>query len=205
MRHVRCFIETNHYSKNVNGIDAQYVFCLTHNEDLVGAMVFGRLAMHNAYKPYGDKESDVIELRRLCCIDKTPKNTESYFIGKALKYLTRRTTIQTVVSYADPTFGHVGTIYKATNFKMVGQTSAGKVIVYNGKRYHDKALRTKYRGQLKPFAQELQDAINMGQAKIIETKPKNIYVYKLTNKKRPDSYNQLDMFDTNERRELLVR
>lgn len=196
--HVKTFIEANHYSENVNGIDAQYCFCLTHNYKLIGAMVFGRLAMRNAYKRYGNKECEVIELRRLCCIDQTPKNTESYFIAQALKYLTSRTTIQTVVSYADLTYGHVGTIYKASNFELIGQTSKGKVILYNGKRYHDKALRTKYKGKLKPFAVELREAVDTGKAQIVNTMPKNIYVYQLRKNKRPHSYDQLDMFTTHD-------
>ena len=53
-----------------------------------------------------------MELRRLCCIDETPKNTESYFIGRTLRWLRKNTGYKVVVSYADTHHGHEGTIYK---------------------------------------------------------------------------------------------
>lgn len=194
IKHVRDFIEEHHYSKNVNGLDIRYCFCLTYNNSLVGAMIYGRMAMRNAYLKYAPVEEDVIELRRLCCIDDTPKNTESFFIAKSIQYLTKRTTLKKIVSYADPTFGHEGTIYKASNFQFEGKTAKGKVIMYQGKRYHDKAIRTKYNGELKPFALELKNALEEGQAFYVDTEPKNIYVYDLPTRRRPKRAEQMMMF-----------
>jgi hypothetical protein len=195
IKHVRAFIEEHHYSKNVNGLDVRYCFCLTYNNSLVGGMIYGRLAMRNAYKKYAREEEDVIELRRLCCIDDTPKNTESFFIAKSIQYLTKRTTLKRIVSYADPTFGHEGTIYKASNFQYQGDTAKGKVILYKGKRYHDKAVRTKYNGTLKPFAVELLRALETGEAEYICTESKRVYVYNLPTRKRPKRINQIKLFN----------
>ena len=64
---------------------------------LIGAMIYGKIAMADVWKKYADNESDLIELRRLCCIDDTPKNTESYFIGKTLKWLKQNTTITSYI------------------------------------------------------------------------------------------------------------
>lgn len=146
---------------------------------LIGAMIYGRMAMANQWKKYGNCESDVVELRRLACIDNTLRNTESYFVGNTIKWLKRNTSIKVVVSYADPYYGHSGIIYKASNFKLVGHSAKGKVIWYNGKRFHDKAIRTKYKGELKPFAKELKRALEDGVAYYENTPPKNIYVFKL--------------------------
>ena len=88
-------------------------------------MIYGPLGMANAWRKYGESESDVIELRRLCCIDATPKCTESYFIGKTQRWLKKNTNYKIIVSYADAYHGHRGTIYKATNFKYEGLTSPG--------------------------------------------------------------------------------
>ena len=44
----------------------------------------------------------------------------------------------------------------------------------------NKAIRTKYKGELKPFAQRLVNALNSGEAYYIEQEPKNIYVKELT-------------------------
>lgn len=174
---IREFIESWHYSGSINGIMSSYCFKLVDGDEIIGAMVFGRLGMANAWKKYGEKEEDVIELRRLCCIDDTPKNTESFFIGKALRWLRVNTEVKRVVSYADPEYGHIGTIYKASNFKLIGTTGKGRVIIWNGKKYHDKTIRTTYKGKIKPFALKVKEALETGEAYYKNTKGKYIYVY----------------------------
>ena len=133
--------------------------------------------MRNAYKKYSENEEDIIELRRLCCIDDTPKNTESFFIGHCLRWLKRNTDLKLVISYADNTYGHTGIIYQASNFKYLGKTAKGRVISYNNKLYHDKCIRTKYKGKLKPYAQRIKDALDQGEAEYVQTKGKDIYIY----------------------------
>lgn len=159
------FIETYHYSKNVNGLKTNYCFKLLDKDNvIIGAMLYGKIGMANVWKKYATTENELIELKRLCCIDNTPKNTESYFIGYTLRWLKKNTEIKTIISYADQTYNHTGTIYKATNFKCVGTTSPGKVIMFEGKRYHDKTIRTKYNGNLKPFAIKIKQALIDGSA-----------------------------------------
>jgi hypothetical protein len=179
-REIKDFIETWHYSKNINGLMSDYCFKLVNGSgELIGAMMFGRIAMANVWKKYAEKESDLTELRRLCCIDDTPKNTESFFIGAALRWLRKNTQIKNILSYADTTYNHQGTIYKASNFKNIGMTKPGKVIMFEGKRYHDKTIRTKYKGQLKPFALKIKLAIESGEANYVLTSGKHIYFYRL--------------------------
>ena len=85
-KQIRDFIETYHYSQNINGTIADYCFALydKYTDEMVGAMFYGRMAMANQYKKYGERD-EVTELRRLVLIDDTPKNTESVFIGYTLK------------------------------------------------------------------------------------------------------------------------
>jgi hypothetical protein len=187
---IRELIETIHYSHSVNGLRVLQCFGLYDEDRLIGGMVYGGLGMANAWKRYADTEADVVELRRLAVIDDTPPTTESYFIGKTLRWLTQNTTLKTVVSYADNTQGHVGTIYKASNFQFKGETAKGKMLSLNGKLYHDKSLRTTYIRKdgtktLKPFAQRLKDALAAGDATWVATKTKNIYVYPLRNRTLP--------------------
>lgn len=181
------FIEEHHYSKSINGVMSQYCFKLELDGTLIGGMLYGQLGMANAWKKYADDPSKVIELRRLCLIDDTPKNSESFFIGKTLRWLKQNTDIQTVVSYADPNYGHQGTIYQATNFTLAGKTSKGRVIMHNGRKYHDKAIRTMYNGKLKPFAQRLKDALEAGEAYYVDQDPKYIYVRQLRRVKKSGS------------------
>jgi len=176
---IKNFIEKWHYSKNINGLKSDFCFKLLDGKNIIGAMIYGGVAMPNVWKKYVNKEEDLIELRRLCCIDNTPKNTESYFIGYTLRWLKKNTNIKRIISYADTTYNHEGTIYKATNFTHFGMTAKGKVIIYNNKRYHDKTIRTKYKGELKPFAKKIKNALETGEAKYIKTKGKHIYIYNL--------------------------
>lgn len=174
------FIESNHYSGSINGCIADYCYALFDENGLMkGAMFYGRMAMAGQWKRFSDNPDNVIELRRLCCIDDTPKNTESYFIGKSLKLLRRDWRNGLVVSYADKEYGHQGTIYKASNFVNLGEKPGARVIVYNGKLYHDKTIRTKYKGELKPFAIKIKDAIDSGEAYYKKTAGKITFTYQL--------------------------
>ena len=135
LRVTRDFVEKWHYSRNVNGLRISQIFGLFHEKNLIGAMIYGALGMANNWKKFVEAESKVVELKRLCCIDKTPKNTESYFIGKTLRWMKQNSDYDLVVSYADTYYGHEGTIYKASNFKHMGLTTKGKVIDYNERYY----------------------------------------------------------------------
>jgi hypothetical protein len=184
---IKEFIETWHYSKSINGVRDTYCFKLVYQDKIIGAMLYGALGMANCWKKYATTIDGVIELRRLCCIDDTPKNTESYFIGATLRWLRKNTDIQCVVSYADPNFNHTGIIYKASNFTFMGITSKGRVIerLSDGKVFHDKTIRTKYKGELKPFAQRLKDELNNGTAIYKTQEGKYIYLYNLNKKIKP--------------------
>ena len=186
LRVTRDFVEKWHYSRNVNGLRISQIFGLFHEKNLIGAMIYGALGMANNWKKFVEAESKVVELKRLCCIDKTPKNTESYFIGKTLRWMKQNSDYDLVVSYADTYYGHEGTIYKASNFKHMGLTTKGKVIDYNERYYHDKCIRTYYTNKdgekvIKPFAQKIKGALETGEAKYVEMPEKHIYIYSLKN------------------------
>lgn len=177
---IRDFIETWHYSKSINGCISDYCYALYNScGEMVGAMFFGRMAMANQWKRFSDSAENVIELRRLCCIDDTPKNTESYFIGRSLRLLKHDWRKGVVVSYADKEHGHTGIIYKASNFNMIGEIPGAKVIMLNGKQYHDKTIRTKYKGDLKPFAKRVKEALESGDAFYKKTAGKYTYIYNM--------------------------
>jgi len=185
MREIKEFVVHWHYSHNLRGMMCSHAFKMTYQDSIIGAMIYGRPAMANAWKKYADEQDDLLELRRLCCIDNTPRNTESYFIGKTLRWLKKNTNLKVIVSYADPHYGHAGTIYKASNFEYRGQTSSGKVISYKGRLFHDKCIRDGKKKDengnqiLDKYAIELREALKTGEAQWIETPGKHIYVYEL--------------------------
>ena len=72
----------------------------------------------------GAVPSDCATLSRLWLSDELPPNSESRVIGIAIRALRRNTSLKFLLSYADPTQGHVGTIYQATNWLYTGVSQA---------------------------------------------------------------------------------
>ena len=63
-KEIKTFIETWHYSKNINGVISDYCFKLMDGDTIIGAIIYGRIAMANVWKKYVKNEKDLIELRR---------------------------------------------------------------------------------------------------------------------------------------------
>ena len=124
------FIRSNHYSKSISKASSPVFMLIDENNEMVGAMAFHHPSSENVIKSvYGGKYTkNIKELHKLFIIDNTPKNTESFFISQALKQLKIiRPDIHTIISYADTTEGHKGTIYKASNFFFCGSTNTKSV------------------------------------------------------------------------------
>ncbi len=119
------FVIEHHYSHGAMR-SPNPCFGLYDNEKLIGAMLISTPGSE-AVRSYifGPELKDhVKELHRLVLIDDTPKNTESWFIARCFK-LCRvvRPDIWGLISYADSTEGHNGTIYRASNAIYAGMTS----------------------------------------------------------------------------------
>jgi hypothetical protein len=91
-----------------------------HDDDLVGVMVFA-LPPRETMKRY--KVSLAWELARLFVLDSEPFNAETWFISRGLRFVrSNHPNVEVVVSYADPSAGHSGTIYRAANWQQDGRT-----------------------------------------------------------------------------------
>lgn len=180
---IKEYVEKYHYSHNINGLKIASCFCLLDDQDVVcGALIFGALST-TAWKKYGKKEEDVVELRRMVVSDTMPCNTNTFFLSKAIKILKRETNFKICISYADPEYGHSGIVYQAANWNYEGMTAADEVLeTPDGKRYHSRAMRTKYKGELKPFAKRLKQLDEKGLLKRIKVRGKHIYSYNLKGK-----------------------
>ena len=188
---IRDIIEANHYSKNINGVKSTYCFGLYDGDALVGGMIYGELGMRGVWSKYATAKDQIIELRRLVLLPTLPKtsvgsdgrihssNIAGKFIAETLRWLKRNTGYKRVISYADTTQNHEGTIYKATNFKHIGMTKKTKSILWKGRIYHDRCRRKVYKGVRCRSAIEIEEALNKGEATWVEAKPKHIYIYEL--------------------------
>ena len=182
---VRKFLKRWHYSDYVN-IQAKHTFCLFREgnfgiPEMVGVCVYTRPAGPTAGQSYYPEAPDkVLELRRLCLIDETPKNAESFFVSRSIKWLKRNTDWEFILSYADMEQGHSGVIYRASNFEYLGVTGAGKTLEVDGKKFHIRTLSMLDR----PYGVEINRRYKEKDpnVKILETLPKNIYTYKLKKK-----------------------
>ena len=182
---VRKFLKRWHYSDYVN-IQAKHTFCLFREgnfgiPEMVGVCVYTRPAGPTAGQSYYPEAPDkVLELRRLCLIDETPKNAESFFVSRSIKWLKQNTDWEFILSYADMEQGHSGVIYRASNFEYLGVTGAGKTLEVDGKKFHIRTLSMLDR----PYGVEINRRYKEKDpnVKVLETLPKNIYIYKLKKK-----------------------
>ena len=182
---VRKFLKRWHYSDYVN-IQAKHTFCLFREgnfgiPEMVGVCVYTRPAGPTAGQSYYPEAPDkVLELRRLCLIDETPKNAESFFVSRSIKWLKGNTDWEFILSYADMEQGHSGVIYRASNFEYIGVTGAGKTLEVDGKKFHIRTLSMLDR----PYGVEINRRYKEKDpnVKVLETLPKNIYTYKLKKK-----------------------
>lgn len=111
-------VVANHYLHRK--APASYAYGLFDGQHLLGTIIYGKPASPSLCRGVcGPEEtSRVIELTRLWIADETPKNTESFLIGRTLRMLPPEFDI--VVSYAEIGAGHVGTVYQATNWIYTG-------------------------------------------------------------------------------------
>ena len=89
---IQNFIHKHHYSHNTNGIQQMECFALFRegkfgfDKEMIGAAMYAIPSMPSTAKKYNPDNPDKCrELRRLCCLDEAPTNTESYFISQTLK------------------------------------------------------------------------------------------------------------------------
>lgn len=73
------------------------------------------------------------EIKRLVLSPRCPRNSESRFIAITLKLLRKIHKVEGVVTYADSSQGHVGTIYKASGFESRGLTALKNDYWVNGR------------------------------------------------------------------------
>lgn len=125
------YIIENHYSHGCHNAPSP-CYGLFEGIQLIGVLMFATPCSENVRASVFGKEykDSVTELHRLHILDVTPKNTESWFISRCLKLLKKdKPQIKAVISFADSTVGHNGTIYKATNAYRIGMTGSATFYV----------------------------------------------------------------------------
>jgi GNAT superfamily N-acetyltransferase len=114
----RPFLHKYHYLMNAGRGGCAWGAFLS--DELIAVCVFSPLPRQNITAKGYSGES-VRDLSRLCIHPKyQKKNFGSWFISRCIKLLDDH--VRCIVAYADSTFNHNGTVYKASNFDFDGYT-----------------------------------------------------------------------------------
>jgi hypothetical protein len=169
----KALVEAIHYSHTARSQQQVHVFTLSREGRVVGCAIFGK-PMSRHY------DSDTLELRRFVLVQEMPKNTESFFLSKCLKWIQKNDrSIVRIVTFADPNQGHEGTIYKASNFLFDGEENSAnpRIVVMGDKTIHMRQAYQKRKGEYTRDACRIQQAILSGAAEMRKQKRKLRYVY----------------------------
>ena len=167
---IRHIFEEYHYKKGAMGGGISVCFAMFMDGNLVGGSVMGKPRHEKKYKK-------CIDIRRMACLDSSPCNSESWFLSQIIKWCASNTDYNYVLSYSDKTVGHTGTIYKAANFKNIGETTPTKYVEFGDKTYHPRSLSID-----RPYSYILRDAVISGEAVVKTGLPKIIWLYEISNK-----------------------
>lgn len=167
------FVTNKHYSRRASIFWAGYG--LVENGKIVGVAVYGQPSPALQRFAFKDRDFRMFELARVV-VQTSTKNATSFLVGNSLKQLYKDKGKCAVVSYADSEWGHVGTIYQATNWLYTGATvSHDKMYLVDGKRVHPMTLRD--RGITSPVKWAKENDIEM-----VKPMPKHRYFMLLGNK-----------------------
>lgn len=116
----RALLEKYHYSGTCGNNSVRYGVFL--NDQLIGVCSFGQVTRLESIKDLGVDSGQYMELTRLCIKPGYNKhNLVSMLLGKSLRSLRMSNRdLRAIVTFADNTYGHDGTVYRAANFLEAG-------------------------------------------------------------------------------------
>jgi hypothetical protein len=170
------FLTQHHYAGF--GRSSSLVYGAWVEENLIGVAKFAPPVRQGIAKAVGLENGQVLELDRFCIHPMYhAKNFASFFMSKAIKWIAaNKPQIVKLVSFADPRFGHVGTIYVASNWQRVGETA--RSYYYEDTKGYEVNKKTLYEFAKARNMQERQCAEALGYKKV-HTPPKIKFVYDL--------------------------
>lgn len=183
----RDYLRENHYTRSCH--NGPMCWGLFDGEKMIGVIAFATPSSEAVRASlFGlEHKHRVTELHRLFIEDSTPRNTESWFISRALKFLVlKRPDIRGVISFADSTEGHSGVIYQATNALFCGTTGRARF-------YRDQEGRLRHPRQ-NGVNISLEEAESRGWTPEMR-EAKNRYVFLVGNKKWAKRNLRLETFN----------
>jgi hypothetical protein len=134
----------HHYLHSIPG-GTSLAFGVFKGGKLVGVVTLG-VGSVNGYRLFdGADRGDCLTLTRLWLADELPSNSESRVLGIIRRSLRRHTDVKFLVTYADPSHGHVGTIYQAAGWLYTGLSQQTPLYdVGDGRARHSRSFSQEY-------------------------------------------------------------
>ena len=161
-----------HYLHSLPG-GTQLAFGVFVGQRLLGVLTIG-CGPSQAYRLVtGATPDDCGVLTRLWLSDELPGNSESRVLGIVLRALRKDTSLKFLVSYADPSQGHLGIIYQATGWLYTGLSEATPLYdIGDGVARHSRSLSHSYGSHsVRHFARHGVEV------KLVPQAPKHRYVF----------------------------
>ena len=136
------FIIKHHYTQAFGKASIILGLYKIDHPELQGVITFGqcsgRLVAQSICE--GGNEKNVMEFLRMVVLDDCDC-PRTYFMSKAVTILRQKyPAVKCLVTYADQTEGHTGTVYRANSWKHVGQTGAKYHYTLDGTRYNKRII-----------------------------------------------------------------
>lgn len=149
------------------------------DERFTGSVIFGRGASSEIHSPFGLQQSEVCELCRVALGQHDAP--ASKIVALAVRLLRRQSPgLRLVVSYADPSHNHIGTLYQAMGWLHLGTTQRESLIRLHGRLVHPRTVTSRYRTRSIDWLRKHVDSA----AEHVRTPPKFRYVLPLDDRMR---------------------
>jgi very-short-patch-repair endonuclease len=113
------FLNSYHYASS--GRSGKYSYGAFIRDELIAVVKYSSVIRQEVATSIGISPRSTLELDRFCIHPSYhKKNFASWFISKSILLLFKESDVKCLVSFADSTYGHKGTIYKASNWKFIG-------------------------------------------------------------------------------------
>jgi len=132
-----------HYSKIMPRLTDVYLGAFLDGE-LVGVITlgWGVRPLHTIRVLFPSCTSEnYYEIGKMCMDDKMPKNSESVFLSKVIKWMKQNTDKKMLFTWADGTLGKPGYVYQAANFKYGGFIWTDLYMTKDGERIHPRSAQ----------------------------------------------------------------
>lgn len=148
------------------------------NNIYIGVIILGNGGNRNIATKYNLESNEIFELQRVAL--SRHKSFVTHIIACVFRYIKKQYPyIKAIVSYCDKDQGHTGIIYKAGNWILEGQVRNQHYII-NDKKMHPRSVSSLYGTR---SIHKLRQNVDK-QAKFIENKNKDRYIYFLKRNKQ---------------------